>query len=346
MTRPQTIREMIETYLDQRRGSVAESTIESHYYRLRLWAEWCEDQDIELDDLESHHVHQYLVHRRDEAEVRPATLRHEINTIASCLRIAAAVDVVEPELPELVHDLIPSVSRNQETSRESMDPDRAEETLEWFRTYQYASRDHVILEIIWQTGARAGDLVALDVGDVNRERDCLEIRHRPQTDTPVKNGRDGERNLAAGEEIAGILDEPPLIEIVVDYLEGTRIRTQDEYGRRPLISSEAGRMGVDALRGVAYRITRPCYTVGYCPHDKDPETCEWVEYRRHSKCPSAKSTHPIRGASIEMQRDAGLPIDLVSDRVNATREVIEQHYDHRGPADRLESRRERIGGLS
>jgi hypothetical protein len=41
-------------------------------------------------------------------------------------------------------------------------------------------------------------------------------------------------------------------------------------------------------------------------------------------------------------RSLGIPPDVVSERVNATREVIELHYDERTDVERMEARRSHL----
>ncbi|WP_239638600.1 hypothetical protein [Halorubrum saccharovorum] len=65
---------------------------------------------------------------------------------------------------------------------------------------------------------------------------------------------------------------------------------------------------------------------GGCPHDKDPDTCEWTRYVHLSKCPSSRSPHPIRTGSITWQLNQEIPPE-VAERVDATVKTIENHYD-------------------
>lgn len=110
-------------------------------------------------------------------------------------------------------------------------------------------------------------LHSLDVGDVNLSDEQIRVCHRPDEGTRLKNGPDGERTVTF----------PALtMEIVADYIDSTRTDVEDEYGRRPLFSSENGRMSKSQLNRHAYAITTPCQYGVECPADKDPVECEYT----------------------------------------------------------------------
>lgn len=71
--------------------------------------------------------------------------------------------------------------------------------------------EHVELAIIWHTGCRMGTLRALDVGDFDADARCLDIRHRPETETPLKNGLAAERSVSVGDYYC---------EVLADFIEG------------------------------------------------------------------------------------------------------------------------------
>ena len=67
-----------------------------------------------------------------------------------------------------------------------------------------------------------------------------------------------------------------------------------------------------------------------------------------SKCPSSASPHDIRSAAIMRMLDSDIPPGNVAERVNATQEVISQHYDQREKdrilRQRMEQRRSHFDG--
>jgi hypothetical protein len=88
----------------------------------------------------------------------------------------------------------------------------------------------------------------------------------------------------------------------------------------------------------SYLATLPCLH-SPCPHGRERPTCEFTTHAHASKCPSSRSPHKIRTGSITWQLDLGIPPEVVANRVNASLETIEQHYDVADPRERMEKRR-------
>jgi integrase len=239
---------------------------------------------------------------------------------------------VEPGLREKV--LIPSVSDSEEAKDVHIEPERAERILEHLNQFEYASRNHVILAILWHTGIRLGTLRALDVDDFDREEPCLEVRHRPESETPLKNREAAERSIAVGDHYRTVIE---------DYIEHNRHDVTDDYGRVPLITSDHGRLTGTAIRTVVYRLTQPC-RYAECPHDKEPESCEFTNYAKVSECPSSLSPHAIRRGSITVHLREGTPGEVVSDRMNVSAAVLDQHYDERTEREKMRVRRDLLEG--
>jgi integrase len=189
-----------------------------------------------------------------------------------------------------------------------------------------------MIEFFYHTGIRLGTLLALDVRDVDLDTGSLRIRHRPESGTPLKNKKAAERQIAIGEDYT---------DLISDYLDHHRHDVTDDYGRNPLITSRYGRLTENAVRAAVYCRTRPCM-IGDCPHDEDPNSCEWMSYKTASGCPSSRSPHGIRRGGMTRRLREGVPEEIVSDRSNSTREVLEQHYDQRTERERMEQRRDFI----
>lgn len=184
---------------------------------------------------------------------------------------------------------------------------------------------------------RMGGLRSLDLTDYHPKKARVELQHQPETDTPLKNGIGGDRLVALALETCEVVD---------DWIEHQWPHVPDEYGREPLIATTQGRASRTTIREIVYRTTRPC-EYGDCPHSRDPDTCEATNDHRKqaSKCPSSVSPHAIRRGSITHHLTNDIPDRVVSDRVNVSPDVIDDHYDERTEEVKVEQRRGYLNNL-
>lgn len=338
-------------WLDRQRSDKSEATVQSYYYRMKQFVEWCEKHEIEnLNNLTGRMVYEYDSDRRSE-DLSISTLKSQLGTLKRFLDFCETIEAVEEDLSEKVD--VPRVSKYEQASDEVLKPVRAQEILENLARYKYASRDHALFAIAWYTGARIGALRALDLADCYLSEsdlarlevgDSIEVnppfvyfRHRPDTETPLKNQEKGERPVSVPESVG---------ELLAEYIQIRRTDVTDEYGREPLFPAKKkwDRCSKGALRDRIYILTQPC-RLGECPHGRDPNDCEALEHGYEARCPSSRSPHPVRSGSITHQRDQEIPPEIVSERVNASKEVIEVHYDRPNQLRRMESRRKYINKL-
>lgn len=322
-------RTAIEMYLDDRRNELSEATIKSHRYRLRQFAQWCENEHIEnLNTLSGRDLHQFRVKRQKEDGLAKTSMRGQLATLRMFLRFAASIDAVEPTLNEKV--LLPTTTED-DAREEMLSAEQAKEVLDYLRQYHYADLKHVWIEVLWHTGIRSGTGRALDIEDFNEKEQYLAVAHRPEMDTPLKNGSQGERLVAVNDRIA---------ELLTEWLEVHHPGTKDEHGREPLFATKHGRLSSDHARTMAYQVSRPCVYGESCPHDRDPETCEAIETARAYACPSSLSTHPIRRGSITHHLQEDTPQRYVSSRMDVGIDVLDRHYDQRSDIEKLRQRRQ------
>ena len=192
-------------------------------------------------------------------------------------------------------------------------------------------RQHLLLEVLWHTGIRIGAECGLDVDDYNPDKQYLELAHRPDSGTALKNQKQGERLVALSDRVCAVLD---------DWLDVNHPGSVDEYGRKPLFVTRHGRLSRNRGRTIAYQYTRPCVYTDECPHDRDLETCDALQTSRVHECPSVLSPHPIRRGSITYHLRADTPKEVVGSRMDLGMDVLEQHYDQRTPEEKLNQRRQ------
>ena len=329
MTRPQ---EAISTYLDARRSEVAESTIRSHKSRLGQFGGWFEQQDdIEImADLSPLDLTQYRSWRREDGDLSPASEKTQMDTLRVFIRWCEKMQIVEENLSNAVES--PTLSSDENSRDEYVSEDEADIILDQLDRFKYASRDHVVTTLLWNTGLRTCSIRSLDLGDVNIDEELLELRHRPDQGTSLKNQYASERMVAIKPTTAAILG---------DYIEHTRVDQCDEFGRDPLITTtKNGRVGSSVIRKHSYGLTRPCKQGLECPHDRDPDSCDAAQCKSDAYgCPSSKSPHTWRRGHITHLLANGVPPEIVSGRADVTPEVIEDHYDSRDERTRVEQRR-------
>jgi len=329
---PTTPAEAVEWYFAEREPELSEKTLQNQRYRLNQFLTFCSEHDIEdMNRLTGRDIHRFRLWCSDK--IKLVTLRGYLQTFRVFLEFCATIEAVEPGLRERVQ--IPDIETEDEARDDLLKTDRAEIILDDLNRFAYASRDHVIIAILWHTGIRLGTLRSFDLCDFDPDAMCLDVRHRGETGTPLKNKQAAERSIAVG---------PIFGEIIQDFISHNRHSVIDEYGRKPLITSSKGRLCDGSIRETIYRVTQPC-EIGQCPHDKDPNTCE---YRRHGKragCPSSRSPHAIRRGSITHHLRTGSPQEVVSDRANVSGGILDKHYDERTEREKMESRREFIEGL-
>lgn len=257
-----------------------------------------------------------------------------MDTIRVFIRWLEQVDGVEPDLSTKVRS--PSLTPEQNTRHVMLESDRATKVLAYLEKYEYASLKHVTVALLWHTMMRVGAAHALDLDDYHPDEQYLEVQHRPERGTPIKNKEDGERFVALSDQICDLLN---------DWIADKRPDVTDEYGREPLLASQQGRAHRTTLRLYCYMATQPCAYGEECPHDRDPEECAATERDTAFKCPSTVSPHAIRRGGITYSLNSEMPENAVSDRANVSKAVLEQHYDRRTEREKMEQRREYLDNL-
>jgi site-specific recombinase XerD len=325
----------LEMYLADRESEATQSTIRSHRARLRPFIQWCDEKDIDnLNDLTGRLLHEYRLWRRDEGDINVVTEKTQMDTVRVFIRWLESIDGVEEGLNHKV--LSPDLSDGDNVRSVMLESEEAVQLQEYLAKYHYASRIHVIVSLMWHSTMRIGAMHALDKGDYNSDEQYIEVVHRPDSDTPIKNGEDGERHIALSEEVCEMLDS---------WIADQRPDVTDEYGREPLITTTSGRAHLSTIRGDCYRVTRPCFYTSECPHDRDIEDCEAADYNSASKCPSSISPHAFRRGGITHHLTNDVPKHVVSGRANVSTGVLEKHYDQRSEKEQMENRREYLDNI-
>jgi site-specific recombinase XerD len=321
--------EALEKYLAHRESDVSEATLYAHKSRLGHLVRWCEGEGIEaLSELRPHHLQDYRLWRRNDGDLNDVTMNTQMSTLRVFLKWMQDYGAVPSELHE--HVRIPE--RGDDTRDKVFSADRAGAILEYLDQFEYASTRHVLFSILWHTGIRIGAARALDVDDFHEEERYIELNHRPETGTPLKNRQTGERPIAL---------DPKRTQLLADHIEARRPDVTDDHGRDPLLASEHGRPHTTVLRHWVYSVSHPClYNGGDCPHGRDMEECDAARVKNRAyQCPSTFSPHDVRRSSITHFLSEDVPENKISERMDVTEAVLDDHYDKRDPERKMEQRR-------
>lgn len=219
---PLAPKEAVDLYLEAR-DDAAENTLNGQKYRFRAFVAWCDEVGVaNLNELSGRDLYAYRVWRREGGysgeELATVTLRGDMATLRAFLRFCGDVDAVPEELYDQVP--LPRMDGSEDVSDSTLDSDRAAEIVDYLGRYEYASRRHIIVLILWHTGCRVGMLRGLDLGDLDLEDErpradgpAVHFVHRPESGTPLKNKEKSERWNAISGHVADVLD---------DYVHGQR----------------------------------------------------------------------------------------------------------------------------
>ncbi|RDI71969.1 tyrosine-type recombinase/integrase [Halopelagius longus] len=322
--------EAVELYLQDRKSELAKSTQYAHSSRLGHFVRWCNEQGIDnLNELTGRKLHRYRLWRRADGNLAPPTEKSQMDTLRVFIRWCGTIDAVPTDLWSKV--VSPSLSEGENSRDVMVDSEVAKGILEYLSTYEYASERHVTFHLMWHALLRRGAVRALDLEDYDSEEMSLDVRHRPETETPIKNKHNGERFIALSSETCTVLDA---------WIEDRRPDSVDEYGRNPMLSTSQGRAHLTTIQSYIYSITRPCTYDKDCPHDREISECKAAAMRSSaSTCPSSLSPHAVRRGAITHWLNSDVPEQVVSARANVSPAVLDEHYDRRTEREKMEQRR-------
>jgi site-specific recombinase XerD len=328
--KPTPPRDATKRYLRDRKGEITEKTHYNYSTTLNQFLDWCDENGItDMNDLDSELIDQFKEWRL--SHVKPITAKNDMSTIRNFIEYSATIQAVPAGIADLIR--IPSVSEDDEICDEFLSKREATAILEYLSKYEYASNRHVTLLIFWKGGMRISGLRGLDRDDFDSDRPALELRHRPESGTPLKRKSKSERD---------VILSPDTADVISDYLEQKPSET-DKYGRTPLVSSGEGRPVHSTLQKYVYTASRPCeYNGGDCPFDRNVETCEATHFDTANKCPGSVSPHAVRRGYVTAAQNAGQPKDVTSERVNMSGPILDKHYDKGTHDEKAERRREHL----
>lgn len=311
-----TVEEAVTAFLQERSTELSDSSVQNHRYQLkqfRAWAGGAESVD-NIEDVEPIDLSRFR--RARSKDINSNTMYNQLSVLRLFLRFCDRMSWVDEGVPESI--VLPT--RDGRSRDSSIDPDRIGAILDDLDKYAYASLDHVILALMWTCSLRIGAVRALDVADVHADDRWVEMVHRPDTDTPLKNKGKSEREVNLHGWVADILDA---------WIRDRRPGVRDVHGREPLLASDRGRLAQSSIRTRVYKLTSCAGFGQVCDCGDAPTDCDDVV-----------SPHDIRRSSISAWLDDGNDPALLSGRVDTSQSTMDRHYDIRDSSAKRELRRD------
>jgi len=163
----------VELYLADRESEVAQATLYSHKSRLGHFVCWCTNNQLtNLNELTGRQLHEYRLWRRRDGDLAPASEKGQMDTLRVFIRWLESIDGVTQDLHTKVRSS--SLDPSDDVSDLMVDSGQATKILGHLETYRYASREHVILTLLWHTMMRVGAVHALDVDDYDSQQQLID----------------------------------------------------------------------------------------------------------------------------------------------------------------------------
>jgi len=320
----------IELYLKHRADELADSTLEAHEYRLSHFVRWCDNEGIDnLNEITGRRLHEYRLWRKEEGDLNRVSVRTQMGTLRVFVDFLAQIDAVETGLRDTVD--VPELDKGEATRSVHITNEHAQRILSCLKKYDYASLRHVLILLLWKCALRTGTSRAIDLKDLDTQEGYIELHHRPETETPLKNKSDGERYLAINDET---------IQILSDWIENRHPGTEDEYGRVPLLATQYGRISCGNIRKNVYWATSPQFVGDECQCDVSEH-----DYATVHQCEDAVSPHALRRGSITHHLRSDVPRPVVSERADVSDDVLCKHYDETTLEEQMSMRREHLDNV-
>lgn len=334
---PISPQEAEEMYLDERKEDARYATLRTIEDGVGLFVEWAEEAGIDdMNDIRGRQLRRFKNWCKETSENNTVSLNGIMSVLRRFLVFCVDIEGVFSDVPDKTP--MPNVPDDEDVCYDKPSDEEVTAALEFLETHEPCSRRHVEYRIVKELGNRVGAVRAIDIEDVDVENRVIRLRHRPEKSypnergTPLKNGKDGERHQNISQALAALIKR---------YLESPqRPDVEDKFGRKPLLTTKDGRPEITTIRRDLYKLTRPCEYAGECPHGEDVASCKATTSRHASECPSSHSPHPLRRWSIEHQIESGVSKELLTDRVDVSIPVLNDHYDTRTEERKREHRLE------
>lgn len=318
----------VKDYITSIEGERADATVVNVRYRLERFVEWHETDGIEhfetIDQMNGYSANKYRDYRTSDDSLASITKRNQLSTFRQFVKWCEDRELAQVGLSGKIESY--DVPNGEEVSDELLESERIDAIIAYLKKYEWGSRNLAMFWLLVHGGIRMGTLRAIDLDNWHSDEQYIEILHRPETDTPLKNKMNGERNISITNQL--------LADCIEDYIGTNRESVTDEYGRSPLFTSTHGRYSKSGVRNSVYNVTRPEYIDdecdGECGFDGAKSTA--------SECPNSVSPHVLRKSAITKSLNDGASKVGISARCDVSQKILDKHYD-KGTKEEQRARR-------
>ena len=177
----------IDRFLEH--GGLAEATKRAYGSDLRSFADWLERRSIALDGVDARVLSDWVAELGSGRDrLAPASISRRLAAVRSCLRYTFG--------PASVPDasLSPSRSRRLPDAPKQREIDDLLELVEG--DSPLALRNRALLELLYSAGLRSAEAVALDLGDVDFDRELVHVRGKGGKERVVPLGEEAALHVA------------------------------------------------------------------------------------------------------------------------------------------------------
>jgi integrase/recombinase XerD len=168
--------DLIEDYLDDVKESRAENTFQNRRTDLRHFDAFLDREDLTVTEVEPRHVHKFL--RQEAGEYADLTVRGRFGSVDRLYSFLTGVWDVMEESP--VEDLDRKDyfgngdgKKHQKTDVVYVSPEEKDALLEHVPNPKL--RNELMIRMLWQTGIRRGELVSIEVENIDREARAIDV---------------------------------------------------------------------------------------------------------------------------------------------------------------------------
>ncbi len=180
-------RRQIDRFLDH--GGLSEATRRAYRVDLRSFASWLDDRGLGLEDVDARVLADWVAELGSGRDrLAPASIARRLSAVRSCLRFTfGSAAVPDAALAPRRTRRLPDVPKAAEI----------EELLELADgTSPLALRNRALLELLYSGGLRSAEAVALDLADVDFDREAVHLRGKGEKERVVPLGEEAAHHLA------------------------------------------------------------------------------------------------------------------------------------------------------